>query len=308
MTKFIYDVMELIYGTDITQEVAKFLSTIMTGLATLFQENNVRAMTDILIGASVALLICYFYMDLSSKASMEMLTTEKLVLMFIKLFVGIVVLLYLPTIIMYLFKLANAVYETVRDADIKISFGPTERPKGFYFGKDTWPKYEDIQSDLESVYKNGVKALASNIGMIVVGGITWAVLWLARVGANLAAISNALTLVVYIIFSPIAVVNCFDGGTKSEGSRYLRKIAAKSLSFAVIIVTLKASEVIGNALLLGALSDAGITKLECTEESIAAATSPGLLAVLSTVRIAAVGAIFAAERTAAAVVGSSDGH
>ena len=310
MGSFIFMVLGQIYGDGTTEEVSEFLSTIMNGLILIFQKDTVSSIIDITIGAAVALLICYFYMDLTAKESIDMITMDKLVVTCIKLVVGCAILIYLPTIMMYLFRFANATYETIRDADFKLQFGNSSGPlaRGFYFGKDEWPKYEDVQSDFEEIFKSKLTALPVTLSYILKLLIPYVLLFVSKLGAFFIAVSNALSLVLYTVFSPIAVANCFDGGAKSEAMRYLKKFLAKGISFAVIVAALKASEIIGNALLYNSLHDMGITKLELTKEGLDAAMDMGLMVQLCVVRVSAVGAMFTGDRLAQSIVGSHDGH
>lgn len=308
MEKFIFDVLGQMYGDHTTEEVSKFLSTIMDGLVTIFQEDKVSAMIDVMIGASIALLICYFFMDLSSKASMDMITTDKVIVTCIKLIIGVALLMYLPSIMVYLFKFADATYETVKNANFNLNFGSGGKlAKGFYFGKNSWPEYKDVQSEFEELFK-GFKGTIKALPYVMKLLIPYVLLFVAKLGAFFIAVSNALELVMYTVFSPIAVANCFDGGTKSEALRYLKKFLAKGITFAVIIVALKASETIGDAILFNALDDLGIKKLECTKEGLDTAMDIGLLVQLCIVRISAVGAMFSGNYLASSIVGSHDGH
>ena len=286
MGSFIFMVLGQIYGDGTTEEVSEFLSTIMNGLILIFQKDTVSSIIDITIGAAVALLICYFYMDLTAKASIDMITMDKLVVTCIKLVVGCAILIF------------------------KLQFGNSSGPlaRGFYFGKDEWPKYEDVQSDFEEIFKSKLTALPVTLSYILKLLIPYVLLFVSKLGAFFIAVSNALSLVLYTVFSPIAVANCFDGGAKSEAMRYLKKFLAKGISFAVIVAALKASEIIGNALLYNSLHDMGITKLELTKEGLDAAMDMGLMVQLCVVRVSAVGAMFTGDRLAQSIVGSHDGH
>lgn len=309
MAKIIYDILGQLYGDSTTKEVSAFLSTILDGLVVALQQERIAAMVNITLGVSISLMLVYFYMDLSSKASMDMISTDTLVLESIKLVTGVGILCFLPTILTYMFQFANGLYMVMRDADFGFAFGtPGNLGAGFFFGKNKWPAYADVKSDFETVYKSGTLGTIQNLPTLIKLLVPYLLLYVAKLAAFLIAVGNAISLIMRTLFSPIAVVNCFEGGTKSEGIRYLKKFLATAITFAVIVAALRASEIIGDSILYNTLNDMGIKKLECTEESLSAATDINLLIYLCVVKIAAVGAMFGGSQLAASIVGSHDGH
>lgn len=65
--------------------------------------------------------------------------------------------------------------------------------------------------------------------------------FVAQCVAYFICVSNAIQLIAYGVFSPIALAQSYEEGTRSTGIQYLKKFIAAGLTFAVIIVIMSAA-------------------------------------------------------------------
>ena len=65
--------------------------------------------------------------------------------------------------------------------------------------------------------------------------------FVAQCVAYFVCVSNAIQLVLYGVFSPIALAQSYEEGTRSTGIQYLKKFIAAGITFAVIIVVMSAA-------------------------------------------------------------------
>lgn len=258
MGEFFYNGLSFIYGPSMSESVTSFLTTIIATLSTVFTNTNIEVILNIFIGASVAFLILYFYWDLNTQATRDMLTLEKTIVCCIRLVVAAAILIYLPELIEYLFKLAKAVYASINSADLSglsvnghsIQYFPSVSSDPSH-----WPSsYSEVEDVFKDAFGSKIKSFFSNFGSVLAIALIYIIMWAARIAAYFIALSNAIMLIVRVIFSPIAVVNCFEDGQRSAGIRYLKKLLSTALTFAIIAAVLKAAQVFNDALLANSLS------------------------------------------------------
>ena len=95
MAGLIYKIIELIYGGGLTESVTKWMDALWNVLIIIFQNNDLIGSAYIVFaGISASLLVFFFYMEIASQASKDLLSLEKLVLFFIKY---IIAFLYFPS-------------------------------------------------------------------------------------------------------------------------------------------------------------------------------------------------------------------
>jgi hypothetical protein len=258
MGKFVYNALTAIFGSSLTEDIVSFMSLVISGMSSFFKDGGqATTVLAIFTGVAGSLMTIYLFMDIMDKASKDMVTLERLILIFVKYLFGMVILIYLPEIVNYLFKLAKGIYDVVGNKNVLNLSVSGAKIK--YFGSDKWPDYSMVSDIFEkkSVFGKGVKSITNNLGLLFTLMLTYLLSFGARFAAFFIAISNAVTLITRTIFAPLGVVQCFDEGQRSAGIRYLKKFAAEALTFAVIVGILFAAGQLQNAVLAGILKPYG---------------------------------------------------
>lgn len=258
MGKFVYNALTAIFGSSLTEDIVSFMSLVISGMSSFFKDGGQAAtVLAIFTGVAGSLMTIYLFMDIMDKASKDMVTLERLILIFVKYLFGMIILVYLPEIINYLFKLAKGIYDVVGNENVLNLSVSGAKIK--YFGSDKWPDYSTVSDIFEkkSVFGKGVKSITNNLGLLFTLMLTYLLSFGARFAAFFVAVSNAVTLITRTIFAPLGVVQCFDEGQRSAGIRYLKKFAAEALTFAVIVGILFAAGQLQNAVLAGILKPYG---------------------------------------------------
>ena len=258
MGKFVYNALTAIFGSSLTEDIVSFMSLVISGMSSFFKDGGqATTVLAIFTGVAGSLMTIYLFMDIMDKASKDMVTLERLILIFVKYLFGMIILVYLPEIINYLFKLAKGIYDVVGNENVLNLSVSGAKIK--YFGSDKWPDYSTVSDIFEkkSVFGKGVKSITNNLGLLFTLMLTYLLSFGARFAAFFIAISNAVTLITRTIFAPLGVVQCFDEGQRSAGIRYLKKFAAEALTFAVIVGILFAAGQLQNAVLAGILKPYG---------------------------------------------------
>lgn len=273
-----FNVFQDIFNAGFIGEVRDFMDMVVE-LAKTTLNGNLGTWMSFFVGGAVSLLLLYFYIEVSSQASMELLTLEKLVVLFTKLIVGVTILVCLKDIILYMCNIFSTVYELLADNLLKNNTGTNDFLDGSYtfFGTNQHSylkmpdgyKLTDFEKDIpnvankdffEAAYKSIDDALKGSklmdkafliilVALIFVAGL------ITKIALFLFVISNAVTLLTRAMFSPIAVANLFDGGAKSTGVQYLKKLGASVLTFAVIIGMLFAASALQQSVVLYALGN-----------------------------------------------------
>ena len=302
MAEFVYTVFNAVFGTSLFQDVSEFLSSLLTALNTLFADKGaIKEGIGILSVIAASLMTIYLFMDVMSKMQMEMLTLEKLCMIFIKYLIGMLLLIYITDIISTLFGLASGIYEYVGEAyEVKI-----ESQSFSMFGIDDWmnpDKKKDVIDALKGKFKgNPVKALANNISMIFHLILPFLISKLAKYAALFFAGSNAIKLVARALFAPIGVVQCFEEGQRSAGIKYLKLFTAEALSFAIIFACLYASNLIQTSMLNPVIDSIGnIESLEQINKLLGGTE----IITITVLQLAVVGGMAASGQLAKEVVGA----
>ena len=103
MVGLIYQILELVLGGGLANSVRGWMDKVWEVLQNLFNGTNggsgiVGDGYSAFSAVGASLLILYFFMEITSKASMDLLTFEKLVVLCIKFLVAFMIILNLKTI------------------------------------------------------------------------------------------------------------------------------------------------------------------------------------------------------------------
>lgn len=161
--------------------------------------------------------------------------------------------------------------------------------------KDHLENKEVIGTGLRGVL-NGLPIMVSLLLPYIIGNI-------AVFASYFIAISNAIMLIVYGVYMPIAVAQCFDGGQRSTGIKYIKKFIATGLSFAIIVVCLWGGSFFQGAMTTLMTKGGGGT-LDINDVTIKSlGANFKLIAVLCAIQFATIGAMFKGTQIANDVIG-----
>lgn len=247
MGELIFDTLKVIFGGGMITDVTDFLDKVITGTSEIFN-NQMDSVIPIFSVIAGSLMVIFLYIDLTSQSTRELLTLERLVLTFIKFFIAMVILIYLPEIIQTLFSLTHGIYEmasdkfTTENLDFGISFFPDDGNPD----PSTFPdSYDTVKSAFEAAgYKNGVRGVINTVGILIQLMLVNIVFFVAKAAAYFITVSTAIMVIVRAIFAPIGIVQLFDEGQRSSGVMYIKKFAAEALTFAAILGILYAASLL----------------------------------------------------------------
>ena len=126
--------------------------------------------------------------------------------------------------------------------------------------------------------------------------------FIARIAAYFLAIGNAIMLIARTAFCPLGIVQLFDDGQRSSGIRYLKKLVAEALTFAVIVGILYGASLLQAKLMDYVLGDTlnGVISVAAIPDIF----EIGHLAGIIIIQLAAVGGMFKAGQLANEIVGA----
>lgn len=299
MAELFFNAAGLLYGGTSITEIQGFISQILDALTTVFTDASIKQIIDIFLGIGVSLLTVFLYVDILDKATKDMITLEKLIMIFIKYFLAIMILINLPDLIVTLFNLAKGLYDMLGEKasfnSLNIEYYPGHNPNTAVYPE--WS--EDLQKAFkEAGIKNGISALWKNFLALITTILVILVMWVGKIAGYFVVAGNALSLIARVLFAPLGVVQCFDEGLRSSGIRYLKKIVADALTFAVILGIMYAMSRIQVAIL------GGTGKIErITPDNVLSLLSIKYCIGAIVLQLSAVGAMMKASQIANDVVG-----
>ena len=294
----VHDAFENIIGTEYIQNIVSFFKVLLDGLHTYLTGNNLATTLDIFRAVGASLMIIFFFIAISDCIQKDLLSFDKFIVFMIRLFVGFMVIYYLPEMIAGFFELSVAIYETVVEGDMGVDNLPI-------------PSEESFEEAL-GWKGNIIKVFAKNLGSIISFLIINLIGWIGKFMIMMFALSNALMLMARIIFAPLGVAQCFDEGSRSAGIRYLKLLLADMLTYAAIIGLLWAASKLSSAILLGVYNNLeGV--IQASKMSEIPIAEPDILDKLVhdtmfigtafAIRLAVIGGIAKANQLAKEVVG-----
>lgn len=265
MAKFIYDGLDMIFGRGMVGQLTDFMCKVLNATNSVLNGSLMETACGIFAGTAATLLIIFFYMDMLSKASRDMITLEKLILAFIKVMIAFTILISVKDIVTGLVALGQDMYNKVSSDSMQEALRDTS-DNGIVFqfveGDDgeneldnstgtysEFPKWEEVQPAFEWKYNEIGFDIFENLSVFLALAIPTLILMLAKGAAYLASISVAINLIARSLLSPIAVVQCFDEGMKSSGIRYLKKLASAAISVAVMVIVVMASNALSGRIM-----------------------------------------------------------
>lgn len=276
MGKKAYECLDTVFGAGLTNDIATKIDWVLSAMDSIMQVDKIQAIIAFLTGLAFALLFMYFAIDVVGQSTKDMLTIEKFFMSMIKVLIGMIIVAYLPTILHYLFMLMKAVYNgtastlptyfssTTINTGIKFEFGS--------YSSNTFPAtYETVKDSFDDVF-GGLNTLKlfNTMGIFLI----WFFNQIITIGIYLFICTNALSLIIQMIYAPIGIANMYSGGGNSDSIKNLKRFAATALTFAMILAISYVSTMLNTSLVASFFNNnqviAGIdnASLTLTEDNI----------------------------------------
>lgn len=312
MESMILEMARMMFQSSLIDDVSGFMTGVYNAVSTILSNDVMITIVNSFAGIAVSLMTLYFFWDLTGQASKDLLTLEKLVIAFIKLMLACTILLVLPDIISGLVNIGKAMYEWVASADFKNSIFTDENMTYKYkLAKDTvidkFPTLAEVKD--AKLWQFKLPEILNFFGIFFISLIVNLVNFITKVTIYFVAISNAVMIIARAVFSPIAVVQLFEDGSKSQGMKYLKCFAADCLQMAAIVIILYASSKLTGALTSELYSGAGslvsvkgnVTTVDLT--AFQNSLTFGKLHIFVLPQLAATGAVMGASKLVHDVIG-----
>lgn len=182
-----------------------------------------------------ALVTTYFLLYLFDAASKEQLTFESVVKVLIQLIIVVGILANLEKVINVILSFAESIYHY-------ISSGSTMSD-----GKGTNGAV-DADDVVDGMF-DGKNDLGTALSTLLTAILVWIIHQLAVIALDFAAIVRMIELGWRIVFTPVGIANCFEGGASSPAVKYAKGVLAVALSGAVLyVIGLVGFSVVGSIL------------------------------------------------------------
>lgn len=230
----IYDWLTIIFGNGLTGELQTWMTNVLNAAQDILSGDLVTIIMNTFGAIACCLLIIYFFQDLMNQASKDMFSFEKLVVMFIRMFIAFCILLYSKEIIELAIQWA--------DAFVKICKGIGDSMTGTVssFSPAAKSAYEDEYSGLIG----GFHA----IGVIGALLVPYVISFFAELMGKFIMVSTTIMFIVRLVFTPMAIVQVFEEGSRSAGIRYIKNLLAEGMSLGIILLIISVANAFSAAL------------------------------------------------------------
>lgn len=315
MAEFIYNAVDFMLGSGLTDDMSRWMSDLFQTIMTLIGNGSlIDVALNIFVAIACSMLILYFFMDLLDQAKRDMFSFEKLIVSFIKFLAAFTVLLCLSDILENVVRIGNYLYKamlesgndslqaaiTTANGEMIELFPDIPASDSGRSGYSVMPEWtEAVQEAFEDEFSFGIGKVINNFGLIITSAVINLIAIVARIAGYFICASNAVMIIARISFSPIAVVQLFEDGTKSSGMRYLKGLVADCITMAVIIIILYAATAITNSIVV---DYSGFT--EVTVENLRSVFTFRNTAVMLVPQLVAVGAMATGSKVAHDIMGA----
>lgn len=219
MVKIFYDwyitIFEGLYSSEgMYSTFSKYNDLFSTLLGNDIFKNIVAA----IISAGMGICLIYFLLDMSDKATAQNFTFEYIMRSFLKLCIAFFLMTHCMDIIKLMVDIGTGLAANIQTENV---------------GSDFFQNPDNVEA-----FKNGLTfiSLKDGIGYAIKGLIPYVVIFLCNIITIFIAISRVVELTIRAVFAPIGVSDCFVEESRSNGIRYLKKIAALALQFALMVM------------------------------------------------------------------------
>lgn len=286
MLEIIFGAIEVLCGDKVAEEIGGWMGDLLDAVVNILKDGAaVSNAFTIFSGVAVALLTIYFFLELYNNVSREMFTIDRLVVSLIKFFVACAILICLQDIVTGIAQIGKYSYLAIRDGNIftsPSSDAPDLVKNLQQIAVEGSDARKALEEDLIDNDWDGIWALITHFDKTFILCLVQVLGFITSIIGRLVCVGNAISILVYAVMSPIAVVNLFEEGSRSAGIRYLKKFAATCLTMAIIIVTLQAASALETTLL--SLSCSNL--VDASGNAITQLTASNINIVLASTRVA----------------------
>ena len=110
MVTIYYSIANLLFGGGLVSDIVDWMNHVFTALDSMASSGFMDNVVQIFSSICVSLLIIYFFMDAMNNVSKDMITLERFILMFIRLYIAVLVIICLPELLSAFMKFGSAMY------------------------------------------------------------------------------------------------------------------------------------------------------------------------------------------------------
>ena len=209
---------EVYNGLFTSTSVLETFTTYDKLLSKIMKDDRFTNIVAVVTTVGVSVMILYFLVDMAQKASSKNFNYEYFIKAFIKLALAYMLITNSMTIIQYMVEAGSALAKELHATEAGTSF----------FSDDA----------KVSMLKKGLKKIGpiDSVGYMIKIFFSWLVVIVAKISVMFIAVSRIVELSVRAMFAPIGVADMFGDGNHAAGVRYLRKILALALQFALAVI------------------------------------------------------------------------
>ena len=205
-----------------TSDFSKFSET-MEHFEEIQNAMNAMAISDVLKTIGVALVILYFLVNLADDMMSRNISVETLVRAFIKLTVGLLIVLNVNMIIKAIVDFGTAFGKAMESAIATGTVPGDETPVNLSLDRT---KFREGLNGADQI---------GYFGFAVKAFLPFLLINVNNIVMMFLALSRLFELALRSMFAPAAVADICKDGISSPGMRYLKKTLAVSLQYAVIV-------------------------------------------------------------------------
>ena len=211
-------IIEVYNGLFTSTSVLETFSTYDKLFSKLMDDSRFTNIVAVITTVGVSVMILYFLIDMAQKASSKNFNYEYFIKSFIKLALAYMLISNSMTIIQYMIDAGSALAEEISGMEASTSF------------------FSDATK--VSMLKKGLKKIGpiDSVGYMIKIFISWLVVIVANISVTFIAVSRLVELSVRAMFAPVGVADLFGDGGHAAGIRYLKKILALALQFALVVI------------------------------------------------------------------------
>lgn len=221
MGKRLYDMCEIVFGTGLAESISTEIQHAFAILNNILADPVYSKFINALMGIGALLMMLYFFQSMIDQASRDMFSFEKLIVAFIKMIVAFTVMIYLPELLQLVLKLGGAFVDFVNE-----SFSPVSG--------EALESTEKLRESYNTYFRatKFIEACGCMIGLLV----PWLISMFCELLSKFIVYSNGIMLGVRMVFSPVAVAQLFEDGSRSSGIRFLKGLFADALGFSIVLL------------------------------------------------------------------------
>jgi len=252
MGEAIYNLLAAIYANG-SGNIKTYIAQVLSKLSPMIT-NDLRGWYSVFVGLAIGLMLIHFLIETLNQVTSELFTLEKLIKSFMQLLVGAVVCLAIPDILSAVVNFSMTFSNAVVDGEIGVRMSASTSGGivwkfGNYSGS-AFPEWSQVGDAFQDHY-TFLKGIITYLALFFSAALPSLGMLIATIVTDFLVVSTALTFIIKCFIAPIAVVQIFDGGSRSTGVRYLKSIAATGMTFGAIILVVNAASYLSSSGALG---------------------------------------------------------